>query len=98
MSSYLKRLTGASPTLNWLLGIAGVAYVWVGFSPDPLAMVFIPAALLLGIVVYVRAVRVVTGLDAVRAVLSVLLPFFVFISLFIVFTLAVGVSVFRFLT
>ncbi|MFW2403230.1 MAG: MFS transporter [Gammaproteobacteria bacterium] len=28
---------------------ATIAYVWVGFSPDPLAFAFIPAALLLGI-------------------------------------------------
>ncbi len=31
------------------MGIAGTAYLWVGFSPDPLALVFIPAALMLGL-------------------------------------------------
>ena len=30
------------------MGIAGCAYLWVGFSPDPLAAMFIPAALMLG--------------------------------------------------
>ena len=30
------------------LAIAATAYIWVGFSPDPLAAAFIPAALLLG--------------------------------------------------
>lgn len=38
----LSALAGA-------MGIATVAYVWVGFSPDPLAPAFIPAAILLGI-------------------------------------------------
>jgi MFS family permease len=40
----VDRLTGMSIAL----GIAGVAYLWVGFSPDPLALIFIPAALMLG--------------------------------------------------
>ena len=40
----VDRLTAMATAM----GIAGVAYVWVGFSPDPLAMMFIPAALLLG--------------------------------------------------
>jgi len=40
----VDRLTAMATAM----GIAGVAYVWVGFSPDPLAMIFIPAALLLG--------------------------------------------------
>ncbi len=31
------------------LAIAAVAYIWVGFSPDPLAIAFIPAAILLAI-------------------------------------------------
>jgi hypothetical protein len=40
----VDRLTGMSIAM----GIAGIAYLWVGFSPDPLALMFIPAALLLG--------------------------------------------------
>ncbi|MGI9289977.1 MAG: MFS transporter [Gammaproteobacteria bacterium] len=40
----LDRLTAMATAM----AIAGVAYLWVGFSPDPLAMIFIPAALLLG--------------------------------------------------
>jgi MFS family permease len=40
----VDRVTGMSIAM----GIAGVAYLWVGFSPDPLAFVFIPAALMLG--------------------------------------------------
>jgi MFS family permease len=40
----VDRVTGMSIAM----GIAGVAYLWVGFSPDPLALVFIPAALMLG--------------------------------------------------
>lgn len=40
----VDRLTGMSTAM----GIAGVAYLMVGFSPDPLALVFIPAAILLG--------------------------------------------------
>lgn len=40
----LDRLTAMASAM----GIAGVAYLWVGFSPDPLALIFIPAALLLG--------------------------------------------------
>ena len=31
------------------MGLAGIAYLWVGFSPDPLALAFIPAALMLGV-------------------------------------------------
>jgi MFS family permease len=31
------------------MGIAGTAYLWVGFSADPLALIFIPAALMLGL-------------------------------------------------
>lgn len=31
------------------LAIAAAGYIWVGFSPDPLAIAFIPAALLLGV-------------------------------------------------
>jgi MFS family permease len=30
------------------LAIAAAGYIWVGFSPDPLAVAFIPAAILLG--------------------------------------------------
>lgn len=30
------------------MALAGVAYVWVGFSPDPLVAAFIPAAIMLG--------------------------------------------------
>ena len=37
----LSALAGA-------MGLATVAYIWVGFSPDPLAAAFIPAAILLG--------------------------------------------------
>lgn len=40
----VDRLTGMATAM----GIAGVAYLWVGFSPDPLALIFIPAALMLG--------------------------------------------------
>ena len=40
----IDRLTG----MVIAMGLAGIAYLWVGFSPDPLASVFIPAALLLG--------------------------------------------------
>ncbi len=40
----VDRLTGMATAM----GIAGAAYLWVGFSPDPLALIFIPAALLLG--------------------------------------------------
>ena len=40
----VDRVTGMSIAM----GIAGVAYLWVGFSPDPLALIFIPAALMLG--------------------------------------------------
>ena len=40
----VDRLTGMAIAM----GIAGVAYLWVGFSPDPLAAAFIPAALMLG--------------------------------------------------
>ena len=40
----VDRLTG----MSMAMGLAGVAYLWVGFSPDPLALVFIPAALMLG--------------------------------------------------
>lgn len=40
----VDRLTGMSIAM----GLAGVAYIWVGFSPDPLALIFIPAAILLG--------------------------------------------------
>ena len=40
----IDRLTG----MVIAMGLAGIAYLWVGFSPDPLALVFIPAALLLG--------------------------------------------------
>lgn len=40
----VDRLTGMSIAL----GLASIAYLWVGFSPDPLALVFIPAALMLG--------------------------------------------------
>ena len=40
----VDRLTG----MAMAMGIAGVAYLWVGFSPDPLALIFIPAALMLG--------------------------------------------------
>ncbi len=34
--------------LAMAMGLAATAYVWVGFSPDPLAAAFIPAAILLG--------------------------------------------------
>lgn len=40
----VDRLTAMATAM----GIAGLAYLWVGFSPDPLALVFIPAALMLG--------------------------------------------------
>jgi MFS family permease len=40
----IDRLTGMAIAM----GIASVAYLWVGFSPDPLALGFIPAALMLG--------------------------------------------------
>ena len=40
----VDRMTG----MAMAMGIAGIAYLWVGFSPDPLALVFIPAALMLG--------------------------------------------------
>lgn len=40
----VDRLTG----MAMAMGMAGTAYLWVGFSPDPLALVFIPAAILLG--------------------------------------------------
>ena len=40
----VDRLTGMATAM----GLAGVAYLLVGFSPDPLALIFIPAALLLG--------------------------------------------------
>jgi len=40
----VDRLSG----MACAMGIAAVAYLWVGFSPDPLAVVFIPAALMLG--------------------------------------------------
>ena len=40
----VDRLTGMATAM----GIAGAAYLWVGFSPDPLALAFIPAALMLG--------------------------------------------------
>ena len=41
----VDRLTG----MAMAMGIAGCAYLWVGFSPDPLAAAFIPAALMLGV-------------------------------------------------
>jgi MFS family permease len=31
------------------MGLAAVAYIWVGFSPSPIAVAFIPAAIFLGI-------------------------------------------------
>ena len=40
----VDRLTGMATAM----GIAAAAYLWVGFSPDPLALIFIPAALMLG--------------------------------------------------
>ena len=40
----VDRLTAMATSM----GLAGIAYVWVGFSPDPLALIFIPAALMLG--------------------------------------------------
>ncbi len=40
----VDRLTGMSIAM----GLASIAYLWAGFSPDPLALVFIPAALMLG--------------------------------------------------
>ncbi len=40
----VDRLTAMASAM----GLAGVAYIWVGFSADPLALIFIPAALLLG--------------------------------------------------
>jgi MFS family permease len=40
----VDRLTGMATAM----GIAAAAYLWVGFSPDPLAFIFIPAALMLG--------------------------------------------------
>ena len=40
----VDRLTAMASAM----GLAGVAYIWVGFSADPLALLFIPAALLLG--------------------------------------------------
>ena len=40
----VDRLTAMASAM----GLAGVAYLMVGFSPDPLALIFIPAALLLG--------------------------------------------------
>jgi MFS family permease len=40
----VDRLTGMATAM----GIAAAAYFWVGFSPDPLALIFIPAALMLG--------------------------------------------------
>ncbi len=40
----VDRLTGMSIAM----GLASIAYLWVGFSPDPLALIFIPAALMLG--------------------------------------------------
>ena len=40
----VDRLTGMATAM----GLAGVAYLLVGFSPDPLALIFIPAALMLG--------------------------------------------------
>ena len=41
----IDRLTGMAIAM----GIAGGAYLWAGFSPDPLALAFIPAALMLGV-------------------------------------------------
>ena len=40
----VDRLTGMATAM----GLAGIAYLWVGFSPDPLALIFIPAAIMLG--------------------------------------------------
>ncbi len=40
----VDRLTAMAASM----GLAGIAYLWVGFSPDPLALLFIPAALMLG--------------------------------------------------
>ena len=40
----IDRLTAMASAM----GLAGVAYLWVGFSADPLALIFIPAALFLG--------------------------------------------------
>jgi MFS family permease len=40
----VDRLTGMSIAM----GIAGTAYLWAGFSPDPLALMFIPAAIMVG--------------------------------------------------